>query len=212
MKNNQTGRSMVEMLGVLAIIGILSAGALKGYSDAMFKYKMNKTIDEAIKILQRFEEINGKDWGASGTEDGQISIYTGNESAVNWGFLEKCNSDGNGGCRLPIGSISIEFWDYLDCDCDCVQGDEGHHGAFIFNFTDAKSCTAFASVHWEQILPSEWWNPEGKIMISGEYSDFLYYPAGGMTTIQTTSDIADTCKQVCVNGNCSVWLVYRSWC
>ena len=26
-----TGRSMVEMLGVLAIIGVLSAGALKGY-------------------------------------------------------------------------------------------------------------------------------------------------------------------------------------
>ena len=34
------GRSMVEMLGVLAIIGVLSAGALKGYSAAMFKYKM----------------------------------------------------------------------------------------------------------------------------------------------------------------------------
>ena len=30
-----TGRSMVEMLGVLAIIGVLSVGAIAGYSKAM---------------------------------------------------------------------------------------------------------------------------------------------------------------------------------
>lgn len=38
-----SGRSMVEMLGVLAIIGVLSVGAIAGYSKAMFKYKLNKT-------------------------------------------------------------------------------------------------------------------------------------------------------------------------
>ena len=31
------GRSMVEMLGVLAIIGVLSVGAIAGYSKAMMK-------------------------------------------------------------------------------------------------------------------------------------------------------------------------------
>ena len=31
------GRSMVEMLGVLAIIGVLSVGAVAGYSKAMIK-------------------------------------------------------------------------------------------------------------------------------------------------------------------------------
>lgn len=30
MKNNQFGRSMIEMLGVLAIIGILSVGGIVG--------------------------------------------------------------------------------------------------------------------------------------------------------------------------------------
>ena len=30
MNNNQSGRSMVEMLGVLAIIGVLSIGAIAG--------------------------------------------------------------------------------------------------------------------------------------------------------------------------------------
>ena len=37
-----TGRSMVEMLGVLAIIGVLSVGAIAGYSKAMMKYKLNQ--------------------------------------------------------------------------------------------------------------------------------------------------------------------------
>ena len=38
----QYGRSMIEMLGVLAIVGVLSVGAIAGYQKAMFKYKLNK--------------------------------------------------------------------------------------------------------------------------------------------------------------------------
>ena len=44
-KSASTGRSMVEMLGVLAIIGVLSVGAIAGYSKAMMKYKMNQAAD-----------------------------------------------------------------------------------------------------------------------------------------------------------------------
>ncbi len=40
-----SGRSMVEMLGVLAIIGVLSVGAISGYSKAMEKYKINKFVN-----------------------------------------------------------------------------------------------------------------------------------------------------------------------
>ena len=42
----QDGRSMIEMLGVLAIIGVLSVGGIAGYSKAMMKFKINKTIDQ----------------------------------------------------------------------------------------------------------------------------------------------------------------------
>ena len=48
--NTQSGRSMVEMLGVLAIIGVLSVGAIAGYSKAMMKYKLNKHA-EAVNML-----------------------------------------------------------------------------------------------------------------------------------------------------------------
>ena len=45
------GRSMVEMLGVLAIIGVLSVGAISGYSKAMMKYKLNKQTEQIGSIL-----------------------------------------------------------------------------------------------------------------------------------------------------------------
>ena len=45
------GRSMVEMLGVLAIIGVLSVGAIAGYSKAMFKYRLNKAMEQYNQII-----------------------------------------------------------------------------------------------------------------------------------------------------------------
>ena len=48
----QCGRSMIEMLGVLAIIGVLSIGGIAGYSKAMEKYKLNKTINDIRYITQ----------------------------------------------------------------------------------------------------------------------------------------------------------------
>ena len=45
------GRSMIEMLGVLAIIGVLSVGGIAGYSKAMEKFKLNKIIDEYTFLI-----------------------------------------------------------------------------------------------------------------------------------------------------------------
>ena len=50
-KTNQSGRSMIEMLGVLAIIGVLSVGGIAGYSKAMSKYRINKTADQITQII-----------------------------------------------------------------------------------------------------------------------------------------------------------------
>ncbi|MBR2136335.1 MAG: hypothetical protein IJ852_00035 [Alphaproteobacteria bacterium] len=49
-KTTQNGRSMIEMLGVLAIIGVLSVGGIAGYSKAMQKYRTNKTIDMVSQL------------------------------------------------------------------------------------------------------------------------------------------------------------------
>jgi len=43
---NESGRSMIEMLGVLAVIGVLSVTGLYGYTLAMRKHKTNEIIRE----------------------------------------------------------------------------------------------------------------------------------------------------------------------
>ena len=48
-KKSQSGRSMVEMLGVLAIIGVLSVGGIAGYSHSMSKHRANQIADVVAK-------------------------------------------------------------------------------------------------------------------------------------------------------------------
>ena len=56
-KSHQLGRSMIEMLGVLAIIGVLSVGGIAGYSKAMAKWKLNKAIDEISTIIANVQTL-----------------------------------------------------------------------------------------------------------------------------------------------------------
>ena len=51
-KGQQLGRSMVEMLGVLAIIGVLSVGGVAGYRYAMQKIFENEVQDLFARIYQ----------------------------------------------------------------------------------------------------------------------------------------------------------------
>ena len=48
-KRTETGRSMVEMLGVLAIIGVLSVAGIMGYRIAIAKHRANE-IAQATSI------------------------------------------------------------------------------------------------------------------------------------------------------------------
>ncbi len=50
-KSCDFGRSMIEMLGVLAIVGVLSVGGIAGYSKAMMKWKINKMIEDYTMLM-----------------------------------------------------------------------------------------------------------------------------------------------------------------
>lgn len=43
---NEQGRTLLEMLSVLAIIGVLTLGGIVGYQLAMTYYRANETVDE----------------------------------------------------------------------------------------------------------------------------------------------------------------------
>ena len=51
---------MVEMLGVLAIIGVLSVGAIAGYSKAMFKYKLNKQTEQYNQLINAITSLKAE--------------------------------------------------------------------------------------------------------------------------------------------------------
>ncbi|MCI7420536.1 MAG: hypothetical protein MSS98_02555 [Alphaproteobacteria bacterium] len=55
--DEQSGRSMIEMLGVLAIIGVLSVGGIAGYSKAMNKFKTNKVADNVSMLVANIKTL-----------------------------------------------------------------------------------------------------------------------------------------------------------
>ena len=58
-KTNESGRSMVEMLGVLAIIGVLSIGGIAGYTLAMNRYRANEILNAASDVAITAMSANG---------------------------------------------------------------------------------------------------------------------------------------------------------
>lgn len=170
------GRSMVEMLGVLAIIGILSAGALAGYSKAMFRHKVNQTIDIFQGVLQRFAELEQKGWGKVDIE--------GAADLVKYGFLPGCQ-EAEDKCKIPLGLLGIQATD------DSL----GQYGEIFVDFTSSKECIAFASAHWENVAPVDWWNPRGFISIGNQ---IVYDPSGSSGSVDTEitmSEITESCQR-----------------
>ena len=76
MKELQNGRSMIEMLGVLAIIGVLSIGGLAGYTTAMNRHRANTILDyvsRCVVVAQTYGDgsrIKAGNCGNDGTNNG----------------------------------------------------------------------------------------------------------------------------------------------
>jgi len=78
---NESGRSMVEMLGVLAIIGVLSVGGIAGYKMAMERVQYNKMLDVFSKFeLMWLTEINQWDNSIYNVADGERCSQLGTSS------------------------------------------------------------------------------------------------------------------------------------
>ncbi len=214
-KNNQNGRSMVEMLGVLAIIGVLSIGAIAGYSKAMFKYKMNKTLNVVSHAVARVAELETMKWG-----DG-FELLT-KQHMVKYGILPDCDmnyvaSDGDTehSCPLPLGEVRVDFgFAYAD-----------HlSGEFLITFLQEPfdSCVAFLNSGIYKNVPEDWWtayveNAGGYISIyNGNnveeyvYGKSEYALSEGAKSELTGQDILEACEQ-CKNGKyCQIYWAVRS--
>ena len=62
-KITEQGRSMIEMLGVLAIIGVLSVGGINGFSKAMDAHKINTIVEQIGTIIANAKSIGLRQGG-----------------------------------------------------------------------------------------------------------------------------------------------------
>jgi len=64
--STQSGRSMLEILGVLAIVGILTVAAIAMYSTAMLKNKNTKAMEQIQALLPNIQSLfkDQKDYSA----------------------------------------------------------------------------------------------------------------------------------------------------
>ena len=114
MKKLQNGRSMIEMLGVLAIIGVLSVGGIAGYTQAMKKYRANEitnTISMAAVMCQ-----TGQTTAAAALSNELVTVSCNNESV---------SVSGINASSVDINSVNTNLRRFatdqnLDCSSSCT--------------------------------------------------------------------------------------------
>ena len=104
-KEKETGRSMVEMLGVLAIIGVLSVGGIAGYTTAMNKHRANQILNGAsVRAIVVSTQIQR---GATAPTLGE---FTDNEvGGAKFTGLAAWNKDTDKRFSLTLTGVSTEI-------------------------------------------------------------------------------------------------------
>ena len=141
MKHNETGRSMVEMLGVLAVVGVLSIGGVAGYRYAVDKMNANEIINElkkrAITVSQQRvlgQTLSLAEYGDRALIKGTYSVspisdYNGNASQ----FALEVAGVPERVCEMIIDSDWAMPTEKVVANGSCVDG--GNTMTFAFNNT-----------------------------------------------------------------------------
>ena len=140
----QSGRSMIEMLGVLAIVGVLSVAGIAGYSKAMAKYKVNKLIDQVSTVAANVRTTfagQGNYKGLTPETAYQLGIYPEDvsKSCDVDGFDAEEGSDKN--ClRNAFGGIMGVGGDWDEKDVSFFD--------VAVNGLSKEACVALATADW----------------------------------------------------------------
>ncbi len=100
----ETGRSMIEMLGVLAIVGVLSVGGMAGYSKMMSQYRINASLEQVGVIASKvsaygaaadsYEGLSNVTAKKLGAQIADTNPYDGGIT-VKPSFIDKSNNGNN---------------------------------------------------------------------------------------------------------------------
>lgn len=133
-KINEIGRSMVEMLGVLAIIGVLTVGGIAGYSQAMAKHKLNRSIEQIFSIITNVRLYYATKGGYSGLNNSEAIKL----SIIPADMLPKGDKTEADGIRSVFGEpVNVK----------AVEGNEGHF-SIEFQNIGGVTCISLMSSDW----------------------------------------------------------------
>ena len=136
MRVNESGRSMIEMLGVLAIIGVLSVGGIAGYSKAMNKFKTNKIADNVSMIVTNIRTLYA-----------QQNDYVGlnNKTAIQMGVIpDELGTD------ATSGTLTNAFQGTVLIDAAQSGNSGAPNKAFVLtmNGLSREACVSLATNDW----------------------------------------------------------------
>ena len=132
--SEQNGRSMIEMLGVLAIIGVLSIGGIAGYSKAMAKYRINRVIDQATMMITNIRILYTNQKGFGGLNEASAAAF----DVIPMDMVVKEGENVVGLQNAMGGKVSIEVLD------------NGKNFRVAFGGLDKMACISVLSERWEQ--------------------------------------------------------------
>ena len=134
---NENGRSMVEMLGVLAIIGVLSVGGIAGYSKAMNKYKINKTNDQLSMLIANIRTLF--------SSQGNYKDLS-NANAIKFGVVpEDMIKDGSGGAQTLSNAFGGEV--KIGASGGRVS-DDNEAFSIVYSGLSSEACVTLATGDW----------------------------------------------------------------
>ncbi len=138
-KENQSGRSMVEMLGVLAIIGVLSVGGISGYSKAMAKYKASKAMDQLSLLIANIR-----------TAYSTMSNYTGlnNQTAAQYSIASRDMYASKFSQITGSGGLMNAFGGKLILAAETYNGIEAAGFKIEYQGLNEESCIQLATADW----------------------------------------------------------------
>ncbi len=136
-KSEQSGRSMVEMLGVLAIIGVLSVGGIAGYSKAMAKFKTSKALDQVSTTVANVRTLYSGQPNYSGLTT-EIAIQMG---AIGTEML-------SGQSPISASTAYNAFNGSVTISATTVSGLKNAGFELVFSGLSKEACVQMASSDW----------------------------------------------------------------
>ena len=201
------GRSMIEMLGVLAIIAVLSVGGIAEYSKAMQMYKLNKWKENFITLTANLKIafINSRSY--TDIEENDLTNFYKELNIVPQGMLTSSNQDIFGN-KFTLFARHNPQWN-LNTVHFTIQIDTLPNS---FSVAECKTVFELAQHYddnWSVVLNQNISGLNGILRICGkslpkEFAQNVSCQQYNVTTI------AKKCS-VCGKQNCDIKFVINNW-